>query len=278
VGPLRLVPAGSFTQGSLPTEIGRTSGIEGPPFLHTLTKNIAVMESSVTGQMWSSLRAVQGTLPADPTCSGIISGPSRPVTCIFWYEAMLFANLLSKQEALTPAYRVGAAAGAVIDSSNYVTHNVYADWNANGFRLPTEGEREYFTRAGTTGPFFVTDLGYNSASWNSCNGGVLPVLESVTWFCANSGIQMHPAGLKGPNTWGLRNVHGNVFEWCWEWLGDYAGDKTDYRGPSSGTYRVFRGGSWAHNPAVMRSAYRGSAFPGNTRYSDVGFRLVRTVN
>lgn len=286
VGNLRYIPAGTFTQGSPDTEVGRmkyflggTYSDEGPQFQHTLTKNMAVMETEVTRRMWADLRTAQSSLPADPTETYHGSGMNNPVQKVTWYEAVLFANLMSQQQGLERVYYADSAYGVPITSSNYQTDSVYVKWSANGYRLPTEGEWEYFTRGGTTGPFWVAEPLYNASTSDGCTVGALPALEGVAWFCANAGNTTHAAGSKVANPWRLKDVHGNVREWCWDWYySHYPSTKqTDYRGPTSGLGRVFRGGSWECNPQFMRLAGREYTLPGGYG-EDLGFRLLRSVN
>jgi len=121
------------------------------------------------------------------------------------------------------------------------------------WRLPTEAEWEYAARAGTTG---------------ARHGE----LEAIAWYGANSGNQTHPVKQKAANGWGLHDMFGNVLEWCSDRYGHYpTGSVTDPRGPSSGPFRVFRGGSWLGFARFARSASRGRFFPGN-RDSFLGFR------
>ena len=101
--------------------------------------------------------------------------------------------------------------------------------------------------------------------------------EGDYWtFTSVSTFKTHPVGQKVMNGFGLYDMSGNVREWCEDWKGEYAaGDQTDPEGPSGGQRRVLRGGSWYYSPEYCRSAYRGSAAPGN-RNNGVGFRVVRT--
>jgi formylglycine-generating enzyme required for sulfatase activity len=129
-------------------------------------------------------------------------------------------------------------------------------------RLPTEAEWEYACRAGTTTAF--------------CFGNNPVLLAQYGWFKGNSGGKAHPVGQGKPNTWGLFDMHGNVWEWCSDWDGKdfYAhSPPVDPVGPPSGSYRVFRGGAWSHHPERCRSAFRGGYSPGS-RNDDVGFRVV----
>ena len=127
-----------------------------------------------------------------------------------------------------------------------------------GFRLPTEAEWEYACRAGTTGD----------------HSGVL---DETAWYEANSGGETHPVGLKQPNAWGLHDMHGNVWEWCQDWYGEYpTGLVADPQGPPAGEKRVSRGGGWNAFGPSCRSAFRDGNVP-DARYGDLGFRLVRDV-
>jgi formylglycine-generating enzyme required for sulfatase activity len=126
------------------------------------------------------------------------------------------------------------------------------------YRLPTEAEWEYACRAGTTGDYAGS-------------------LYEMAWYGDNSGGKTHPVGEKKPNAWGLYDMHGNVWEWCADWYGNYQkGVVTDPRGPSTGSYRVYRGGGWGNPAAHCRSANRRSNSPGYRTYN-LGFRLVRLV-
>lgn len=274
---LRYIPAGTYFQGVRSYEPGQFWD-ETPRFRHTLTKNLVVMETEVTRQMWKNLRALQSSLPADPTVQDFGAGMSHPVQNISWYEAVLFANLLSVQQGLTRVYYLDGTFTVPLNYGNYRTGEIHADWNANGYRLPTEGEWEYFARAGTITPFSVNEPGYFHWTQGSCNAEVLPVLEGVAWYCANAGNATHPVGSKAANSWGLKDVHGNVQEFCWDWYSYYTGETwTDYRGPSSGSYRTLRGGSYDTLPFLLRSATRNYLPPG-FYFSTTGFRLVRSLN
>ena len=182
---------------------------------------------------------------------GFTQGEDNPVTCVSWNDAVRFCNWLSEKEGRKPSYKIKG-------------ESVTWDRNADGYRLPTEAEWEYACRAGTTTRFFAGDS-------EGALGG-------VGWYFDNSGFKTHPVGKKAPNAWDLYDMHGNVWEWCWDWHGDYPSTAvTDPAGPVRGSYRVFRGGSWNYYARFCRSADRNYARPADRR-SFVGLRLLRPKN
>jgi len=130
----------------------------------------------------------------------------------------------------------------------------------NKYRIPTEAEWECACRAGTSTAY--------------CFGNSASDLSNYAWYNSNSGSKTHPVAQKQPNAWGLYDMHGNVWEWCYDWKGDYpSGSVSDPSGPSSGEDRVLRGGSWVNYARSCRSAYRIGDTPGFRNF-DLGFRLV----
>ncbi len=136
------------------------------------------------------------------------------------------------------------------------------------YRLPTEAEWEYAARAGTTTPFnsgdylSTDDANYNGEKpYSSCSKG-------------QNREKIITVGSFRPNSWGLYDMHGNVWEWCQDWLGDYLiSEVTDPMGPPKGSHRVMRGGSWHFPIRYCRSAYRYASQP-DTEVSYIGFRLI----
>ena len=161
-------------------------------------------------------------------------GVNAPVENVSWDQVMKFCQKLSERER---------AAGRLPEGYRYT--------------LPTEAQWEYAARAGTTGPYGGTGN-----------------LDDIGWYSANSGNTTKPVGQKRANAWGLHDMHGNVWEWCADWFGNYpGGNVTDPTGPASGTDRVSRGGSWLNFAQYCRSAYRDWRDPGN-RDQIIGFRLA----
>jgi len=128
---------------------------------------------------------------------------------------------------------------------------------ASGWRwdLPTEAQWEYACRAGTTGPF-AGDL------------------AEMAWIESNSEGKAHAVKTRRPNAWGLHDLHGNVWEWCRDWYGDYPTNRVqDPTGPSAGTFRTYRGGSRIYGARRARSAIRGAMTP-ELKGDYLGFRAV----
>ena len=175
---------------------------------------------------------------------------SRPVENISWLEAIEFCNALSKKEGKTPAYTVRDASRP----------EVSWDKNADGYRLPTEAEWEYACRAGT-----ATQYSFGNDDSN---------IDAHAWYEDNACEYTHEVGKNKANPWGLYDMLGNVWEWCWDWYDSYqSGHQTNPDGAVSGNFRVVRGDSWRSSSAAARSAYRGNNSSGD-RYGDLGFRLV----
>ncbi len=152
---------------------------------------------------------------------------------------------------------------------NWDDANAFCDWlskkEGKEYRLPTEAEWEYACRAGT------------QTKWTF--GDNQSELGDYAWFNRNSLSQTHPVGQKKPNAWGLYDMHGNVWEWCADWLGAYyyaSSPVDDPNGPSSGTNRVLRGGSWVSAATNSRSANRYRLHPAARYGNSYGFRAART--
>jgi len=233
------IPGGTFLMGSPKSEEARLAN-EGPVHEVRLSP-FECMRLPVTRSLYHQ---ITGTDPAWPRGDA----DDRPVNKVSWLDAVVFCNLLSQREGLTPCYQIAG-------------RNVTWYRAANGYRLLTEAEWEYACRADST------------TRWSF--GDDEEVLGDHAWFEANSSSQPRPAGRKKPNTWGLYDMHGNVFEWCWDWFGSYSEEaSTEPRGPQEGLWRVLRGGSFVFSPRYLRSAYRFRVKPG-FRDRDVGFRCAR---
>lgn len=163
-------------------------------------------------------------------------GERLPVEQVSWWDAVQFCNAFSELEGLKPAYIVNPEAEKVV-----------WDATAGGYRLPTEAEWEFSCRAGTEGPRYGA-------------------LDDIAWYRKNSQGQSHTVGQKRPNPFGLFDMLGNVWEWCWDIY-----DAEAYK-----SYRVLRGGGWADEHWSCRASVRRRSHP-TFRIEDVGFRVVRSV-
>jgi len=208
-----------------------------------LTKPFMIAKFPVTQELYG---AVTGDWPSR------FKGNELPVETITWFDAVRFCNELSKEFNLEQAYR--------IDGEK-------VQWNqkSSGFRLPTEAEWEYACRAGSTTRFACGDLESS--------------LGTMGWFEENSGGNTHPVGQKEPNAWGLFDMHGNVWEWVWDWHARYPDSPVrNPTGPKGGgSYRVIRGGYWYGDARYCRSAIRFGRRP-DYRFDSLGFRLSRSVS
>jgi sulfatase modifying factor 1 len=161
-------------------------------------------------------------------------GDQLPVESVSWLDAVRFCNALSEREGLAPAYRLH--------------DDVEWDASADGYRLPTEAEWEHACRAGTTGARYGQ-------------------LDEIAWHRGNSSERIHEAGGKQPNAWGLYDMLGNVWEWCWDL----------YDAEVYGTYRVLRGGGWFDERWSCRASVRRRSHP-TLQIDDVGIRVARSLH
>lgn len=163
------------------------------------------------------------------------AGDRLPVENISWWDAVRFCNALSARSGLPEAYHL---------------HDDTVEWDraAAGYRLPTEAEWEYACRAGTTGPRYGP-------------------LDDIAWHRGNSGERIHEVGDRKPNAWGVHDMLGNAWDWCWD----------IYDAEVYGSYRVLRGGGWFDEHWSCRASVRRRSHP-SLRLDDVGFRLARNAD
>lgn len=197
-----------------------------------------IQATPVTQKQYS---AVMKTNPSE------FKGDDNPVENVSWYDAVTYCNRLSEKEGLTPVYDKDEQKGWE------------ADLDKNGYRLPTEAQWEYACRGGSEGAY--------------CFGDDRSMLGEYAWFGEKSEGKTHPVGKKKPNSYGLYDMHGNVWEWCHDWYGEYGEDNRDPSGPASGSNRVVRGGGWADGASYLRSANRDFYAP-DLALNYVGFRVA----
>jgi formylglycine-generating enzyme required for sulfatase activity len=243
------IQGGTFTMGSPAGEPERFD-YEGPQ--HQVTVSSFYMGKYEVTQR--EYQEIMGTNPSN------FKGDNLPVEQVSWYEAIEYCNRRSQKEGLTPAYIISGTG-----DGRTVTWNR----NANGYRLPTEAEWEYACRAGTTTPF---NTGNNITTSQANYNGDYPYNNNAG---GTNREKTTPVGSFAANPWGLHDMHGNVWEWCWDWFEDYgSGSQSDPVGASSGSYRVVRGGGWLSYGQIVRSANRIQITPSD-RGNYLGFRVVR---
>jgi sulfatase modifying factor 1 len=234
------IPGGSFRMGSPESEEGRF--VAERPAHDIRISPFACMRFPVTRCLYAE---IMGKDPGRPKRTAA----DLPVSNVAWFDAVAFCNRLSEREGLVPCYQVEG-------------EQILWDRVAGGYRLLTEAEWEYACRAGT------------STRWSF--GDDEGRLGDYAWFDGNSNRKPRSVGRKLPNAWGLYDMHGNVWEWCWDWFGPYTAERQiDPAGPETGDWRSARGGAFDESPRYLRSAFRsGGQSSGRTRF--VGFRCARS--
>jgi len=247
------IPPGTFVMGSPTSEAQR--GSDETQHTVTLTQGFYMGKYAVTQ---GEYLALMGSNPSYFTTTDAYGGPippdlNRPVETVGWDDATSYCAHLTQQEQAVGRLPTG--------------------WV---YRLPTESEREYACRAGTTTAFnFGSGIHggmanfYNYWEYDAAIGDISVPSPAVAWLPRTTTV-----GSYAPNAWGLHDMHGNVFEWCRDWYGTYpTGSVIDPQGAPSGSYRVIRGGGWNYGGRGCRSAYRYGGGPSAGYYS-VGFRVV----
>jgi formylglycine-generating enzyme required for sulfatase activity/Tfp pilus assembly protein PilF len=259
------IQGGTFMMGSPDTEAERFDD-ESPQ--HPVTVSEFLMgKYEVTQKEWIE---IMGSNPS------YFKGDNLPVENVGWYDAAKYCNARSQKEGLTPAYTIDTTQ---IDPNNKSEYDdkkwqVSLNQNANGYRLPTEAEWEYACRAGTTTPF---NTGNNITTDQANYDGRYPYNNNPEGTFRDKTTVV---GSFAPNAWGLCDMHGNVWEWCWDWYGGYSDEnQSDPLGAGSGASHVLRGGSWGADAQFVRSSNRGVIDPDNP-YGNYGFglRVVRPLN
>ncbi|MCF6174303.1 MAG: formylglycine-generating enzyme family protein [Victivallaceae bacterium] len=235
-----LIPAGEFKMGSNNGKADETP-------IHSVKVNAFYMDKQLVTQ-----REFERLMKINPSKH---RKPKNPVEQVRWAQAVQYCNARSMADGLESCY----------DLKTW-----QCDFSKNGYRLPTEAEWEYASRAGSTKKYFWGDSPSR--------------LQLYAYYRLNSGKKPRPVGRKKANKWGLRDIYGNLWEWCNDYYSpDYykSSPKDNPKGPEKSAFKVLRGGSWKSKAKDCRSASRAKETPAFADicfgYDTYGFRCVRNV-
>lgn len=274
------IPGGAFQMGDSFNEGGSTELPRHIVFISAFFMD----KTEVSRELWLDVKTWGMGNGYGFDNAGSFKSATHPVHSVNWFDAVKWCNARSQKEGAIPCYYTDAGLTTPYKSGQSTP---YVKWNANGYRLPTEAEWEKAARGGLIGRRFpwgdtisqgqanyygstsshTYDLGPNGFNPIGSIGGTSPATSLVGSFAANG--------------YGLKDMAGNLWEWCWDWYDGnwYANNQAlqdNTRGPASGGSRVLRGGSWSNNAYYSRCAYRNDYYdsPSNA-HPDFGFRCVR---
>lgn len=296
------VEGGTFTMGATPEQGGEAQINEEPAHKVAVSSFLIGKSELTTGEFKEFIDATGYQTSADVFNGSVVwfggkdigivegvnwnfdtKGNKRPLTelkypliHVSWYDAIEYCNWLSNREGLTQCYTINKQEkdpnnGCEDDTQKWI---VNCNFQANGYRLPTEAEWEYAARGGSM------SKGYKYSGSND--------LKDVGWFGAysNKGNRTSEEGTSEvcnlkPNELGIYDMSGNVLEWVWDWYGEEyykTSENNNPKGEPVGSYRGLRGGSWCDNSEFCRVAFRSFMGVPSNRGSDSGFRLVRKID
>ncbi|MEK6797070.1 MAG: SUMF1/EgtB/PvdO family nonheme iron enzyme [Spirochaetota bacterium] len=256
---LHKLPAGSFRMGS------ENGNFDEKPVRTVKINSFFIATTETTYAQWIKVHDwargkgyVFDGFEGIDTRAAYRSSLQCPMNKVSWFDCIKWCNAASEMDRRTPCYAIGTT---VLKQGNPT--NIICTWTVNGYRLPTGAEWEYAARAGAATRF----------PWGSSFD------DDYCWYYNNSGGTTHPVGEKRTNAWGIHDMSGNVFEWCWDaYQENYRGLDTDNpKGPQGiPEYRVFRGGAFNYLIFNARPAHRSGLMP-NYRLEYIGFRIASSL-
>ena len=274
------IPAGRFDMGDSFSE----GNPREQPVHSVYLSGYWIDQYEVSSQLWYDVYSWSLTNGYIFSNTGSGKTNNHPVNSVNWYDAVKWCNARSEREGLTPCYYIDSSLSNAYRKWETDIQNDWVDWTANGYRLPTEAEWEKAARGGSARqrfPWGSSSISHGRAnyfastnySYDQSSGGYHPN------FSTGSPPYTSPIGNFSPNSYGLYDCAGNVWEWCWDWYSDsyYANSPNiNPRGPGGPLLeRVKRGGSWDFVANLSRVAFRDYNYPDSDSYGDVGFRCAR---
>ena len=283
-GTLTVTPSASAGMALIPAsvfEMGDALDVDSSALpLHMVNVSPFYMDTNlVTKALWDDVYqwATNHGYGFDNVGSG--KAATHPVQTVSWYDVVKWCNARSEKERRVPAYYTSDGLVSVYRTGQITVLNNWVKWDS-GYRLPTEAEWEKAARGGLSGKRFPWGDTikqsqanyYSSSSYEydiSPTRGYHPSYNDSVYPCTS------PVGSFAANGYGLYDMAGNIWEWCWDWYGSYGSDlQTDPRGVSAGSFRVIRGGGWSGDAWFCRAANRNDSYWPDYWYYDIGFRSV----
>ncbi len=268
-----LIPSGSFTMGD---------ALDGGGDAHTVTVSAFYMAKNLVSKAdWDTVRTWAISNGYSDLATGAGKADNHPVQTVSWYQMVKYCNARSEMEGLTPVYYNNDAQTSVYKTGDVDVTNAQVKWVANGYRLPTEAEWEKAARGGLSGKRFPwgDTISQSQANYYGSTGygfDLGPNGFSSTWSASGAPFTS-PVGSFAANGYGLNDMAGNVWQWCWDRYGTYdTGSPTDPRGVPSGSSRVIRGGGWNYFADGCRVVFRGNNDIPSNAFNYIGFRVARS--
>jgi len=275
IGPasMALIPGGTFQMGDSFSE-----GAVWELPVHAVTVSAFYLDKyEVSKALWDKVKAWNNGNGYGYDNDGSGKAATHPVQTINWYDMVKWCNARSEMEGRVPAYYTDVGLTQVYKTGQTAP---YVNWHA-GYRLPTEAEWEKAARGGANGHRFpwsnVDTISHSQANYYSDSSYSYDVSPTRGYNPAfNDGVMPYtsPVGSFAPNAYGLYDMSGNVWEWCWDWAGNYSSiPETDPHGPDTGSTRVGRGGNWNYYAEHCRDSYRYGNPPTDSA-TNIGFRCA----